>query len=60
MIRFYEILQNGDGSVSILFPTEPPRILRGIFPEDPNELEEDLMERFDDYYNEAEVIEWPF
>jgi len=60
MIRFYEIIPDNDGSVSILFLTDPPRILRGLFMDCPDTFEEDLMERYDDYYNEAEVIKWPF
>lgn len=62
MIRFYEILSESDGSVSILFLTDPPRILRGLIPDldCPDALEEDLMKRYDDYYNEAEVFRWPF
>lgn len=63
MIKFYEFIREEDGTVSILFLTDPPRILCGLVPADPDRLdllEDDLMERYDAYFNEAEVIRWPF
>ena len=63
MKPFYELIPNTDGSVTILFLSEPERILRGLFPADPDhpeKLEDDLMERYEKYWEEAEVIQWPY
>ena len=59
MKPFYEIIPNTDGSITILFLTEPALILRGLFSTDIELLEDDLMERYEDYLKEAEVIKWP-
>ena len=60
MDKFYEIIPNGDGSVTILLKGDPGRILPGLFAADPEALEDDLMERFEEYWKEAEVIKWPY
>ena len=57
-IHFYYIQHNENGTVDVYVTTGAQlRVLRGLVPDD--DLEEDIQERFNAYYSDAEVIPWP-